>query len=165
MTQPNLKLVRIDERLIHGQGQMWIRSLGVNLCVVANDEAANNPIQQSLMKSVVSGAGMRFFTINKTIEIIQRAAPTQHIFLVVKSAIDALRLVEGGVPIEQLNVGNIHSADGKEKISNYIYLGEEDKQALRKMHEEHNVKFDTRTSPMAPDVGALDKLMEKIKKL
>lgn len=163
MPQPDLKLVRIDERLIHGQGQMWIRSLGVNLCVVANDEAANDPIQQSLMKSVVSGTGMRFFTIEKTAEIIHRAAPTQHIFLVVKSPKDALRLVEGGVPITHVNVGNVHSAEGKEKVSNYIYLGDEDKQALKKMHEEYNITFDTRTSPMAPDVDALDTLMEKIK--
>ncbi len=30
MAQPNIKMTRIDERLIHGQGQMWIKSLGVN---------------------------------------------------------------------------------------------------------------------------------------
>lgn len=164
MPQPDLKLVRIDERLIHGQGQMWIRSLGVNLCVVANDEAANDPFQQSLMKSVVQNVGMRFFTIEKTIEIIHRAAPTQHIFLVVKTPKDALRLVEGGVPITNINVGNIHSAEGKHKISNYIYVGEEDKQALNELHNKYNITFDTRTSPMAPDVDALDKLMDYLKK-
>lgn len=107
---------------------------------------------------------MRFFTIDKTIEIIHRAAPTQHIFLVVKNPQDALRLVKGGVPITNINVGNIHSAEGKHKISNYIYLGEEDKQALKELHEKYNVTFDTRTSPMAPDVDSLNKLMDYITK-
>lgn len=164
MPKPSLKMVRIDERLIHGQGQMWIKSLGVNLCVVANDEAANDPIQQSLMKSVVQDVGMRFFTIDKTIEIIHRAAPTQHIFLVVKSAEDALKLIRGGVPIENLNVGNIHHAEGKTKISNYIYVGDEDVAALKEITEKYNVTLDTRTSPMAPDVDALEKLMTALKK-
>ncbi|AZP05590.1 PTS sugar transporter subunit IIB [Jeotgalibaca ciconiae] len=164
MIQPDLKLVRIDERLIHGQGQLWIRSLGVNLCVVANDDTASDPLQQTLMKSVAKNVGMRFFTIDKTIEIIHRAAPTQHIFLVVKNPQDALWLVKGGVPITNINVGNIHSAEGKHKISNYIYLGEEDKQALKELHEKYNVTFDTRTSPMAPDVDSLNKLMDYITK-
>lgn len=116
------------------------------------------------MKAVVQGVGMRFFTIEKTIEIIHRAAPTQHIFLVVKNPKDALRLIEGGVPVEHINVGNIHSAEGKEKISNYIYLGEEDKAALKALHETHKINFDKRTSPLAQDVDVLDKLMDHINK-
>ena len=36
--KPNIKMVRVDERLIHGQGQLWIKSLGANLVIVANDK-------------------------------------------------------------------------------------------------------------------------------
>ena len=32
---PNITAFRIDERLIHGQGQMWIKALGVNTVIVA----------------------------------------------------------------------------------------------------------------------------------
>jgi len=163
MNTPNIKMVRIDERLIHGQGQMWIKSLGVNLCIVANDSAANDPLQQSLMKAVVQDVGMRFFTIEHTCKIIHKAAPTQIIFIVVASPKDALRLVEGGVPIDHINVGNVHKAEGKEKISNYIYLGPEDKAALQEINTKHQISFDTRTSPLAPDVDALEKLMAFIK--
>lgn len=63
MIQPDLKLVRIDERLIHGQGQLWIRSLGVNLCVVANDDTASDPLQQTLMKSVAKNVGCDFLQL------------------------------------------------------------------------------------------------------
>ena len=46
-----IKLVRLDERLIHGQVAIkWSRHTGVDRIVVANDEAAGNKIiQQSLM--------------------------------------------------------------------------------------------------------------------
>ena len=30
MAEPNIVAFRIDERLIHGQGQLWIKALGVN---------------------------------------------------------------------------------------------------------------------------------------
>ena len=38
---PNIVMFRIDERLIHGQGQLWIKALGCNTVIVANDQAAN----------------------------------------------------------------------------------------------------------------------------
>ena len=53
MNNVNIEMMRIDERLIHGQGQMWLNALGVNTVIVANDEASNDPIQQTLMKTVV----------------------------------------------------------------------------------------------------------------
>ena len=51
--KPNIKMIRIDERLIHGQGQLWIKSLGVNLVICADDKVSSDSMQQSLMKSVV----------------------------------------------------------------------------------------------------------------
>lgn len=152
MNQPNVKMLRIDERLIHGQGQLWLNSLGVNLVIVANDEAATNPLQQTLMKTVVSkDIGMRFFSIDKTNEVIFKASPQQTIFVVVKSPEDALRLVEGGFPIKEINIGNIHADKGKEKISQFIYLGEKDKESLRTLRDKHHITFNTRTSPMSND--------------
>ena len=54
---PNIVLSRIDERLIHGQvGVQWVGFAGANLVLVANDEVAEDPVQQNLMGSpYVSG--------------------------------------------------------------------------------------------------------------
>ncbi|MDU5109567.1 MAG: PTS sugar transporter subunit IIB [Clostridium sp.] len=162
--KPNIKMVRIDERLIHGQGQLWVKSLGVNLVIVANDKVSTDNIQQALMKATIpKNIGMRFWTIDRTNEVIWKAAPNQAIFTVVKSCKDALRLVEGGFPIEELNIGNIHATTGKEKISQFIYLGEEDKEALRVLRDKYNIKFNTKTSPVSNDgiqsIEALNKAL------
>ena len=78
MATPNIVMTRIDERLVHGQGQLWIKSLGVNTVIVANDEAAGDKMAQTLMKTVIPGnIAMRFFTLQKTIDIIHKAAPAQ----------------------------------------------------------------------------------------
>lgn len=152
MSTPNIVMTRIDERLVHGQGQLWVKSLGVNTVIVANDETANDSIAQTLMKTVIpKEVAMRFYPVDKVIEIIHKANPAQTIFLIVKDCKDALRLVEGNVPVKQINLGNIHNAEGKEKVTRSIFLGKEDKDALRKMIETFHVEFNTQTTPYGGD--------------
>lgn len=138
MSTPNIVMTRIDERLIHGQGQMWIKSLGMNTVIVANDQAAQDPMAQSLMKAVQpKDLAIRFYPVQKVIDIIYKANPAQTIFLIVKDCADALRLVQGNVPIKKINIGNIHNA--------------EDKAALREMVEKYGIEFDTQTTPSGTD--------------
>ena len=152
MSTPNIVMTRIDERLVHGQGQLWIKSLGVNTVIVANDEAAADPMAQSLMKTVIpKEVAMRFYPVQKVIDIIYKANPAQTIFIIVKDCADALRLVAGNVPIQHINIGNIHNAEGKEKVTRSIFLGSEDKAALREMVDKYNIEFDTQTTPSGTD--------------
>lgn len=156
MSNVNIEMMRIDDRLIHGQGQMWLNALGVNTVIVANDEASNDTIQQTLMKTVVPKTiAMRFFSIEKTCELIHKASPKQKIFLVVKTPEDALKLIDGGVPVNEINIGNIHNAPGKQAVTRSIFLGDNDKAALRELLEKHNMKFNTKTTPSGND-GALE---------
>ena len=92
----NILMTRVDNRLVHGQvGVTWTRAVKANLIVVANDDAANDELQQKLMATTAdsSGADIRFFTIEKTINVINKAADRQHIFLVVKTPGDRKSVV------------------------------------------------------------------------
>lgn len=144
----NILLTRVDNRLIHGQvGVTWVNHLGANLILVANDEVSKDPVQQSLMDMVVPDAiATRFFSIEKTIQVIDKASPKQKIFLVCKTPQDALRLVEGGVKITEVNIGNMHFSEGKQQISSTVSLDEDDKKTLRKLHE-LGVKIEQRRVP------------------
>lgn len=84
MGEPNIVLTRIDNRLVHGQvGVVWTSSTGANLLLVANDDTANDPLQQELMSATAesSGVGIRFWTIEKTINNIHRASARQRFLL------------------------------------------------------------------------------------
>lgn len=83
--------------------------------------------------------------------LIDKASPKQTIFMVCKSIPDALKLVAGGVKIDELNVGNVHRAPGKEEISKFIALGEEDKAALRELRDKYGVKFNTKATATGDD--------------
>lgn len=133
MSKPNIVLTRVDNRLIHGQvGLTWTTSLGVNLVIVADDKLVEDRFQQDLMRVVTSTAGVniRFFTIEKTIKAIPKASERQKIFLVCRTLEDARRLIEGGVPIEQLNIGNLHFVKGKKAISKKVYVDDKDLEDL-----------------------------------
>lgn len=125
----NILLTRIDNRLVHGQvGVTWTMTLGANLLLVANDAVADDPIQQELMKTITdsSGVGIRFFTLEKTAEIIHKAADRQKIFLICKTPADVRYLIEHGVPINEVNVGNMHFSQGKRAISKKVYVDDQD---------------------------------------
>ena len=131
MSKPNILHGRVDNRLMHGQvGGAWVRYLGTNLVLVADDEVAEDAFQQSLMQMVADSVGsvqMRFFTIAKTIDVIWKAAPSQKIFIVTRSPKEMRALIDGNVPIPIVNLGNIHAAKGKKKMPfGNCYLDEQD---------------------------------------
>ncbi|AGM98017.1 PTS N-acetylgalactosamine transporter subunit IIB [Streptococcus iniae] len=156
MTKPNIIMTRVDERLIHGQGQLWVKFLSCNTVIVANDAVSEDKMQQTLMKTVVpESVALRFFSIQKVIDVIHKASPAQTIFIIIKDLKDALKLIEGGVPITAINIGNIHNAPGKEQVTRSIFLGVEDKLAIENMHQKYGVTFNTKTTPTGND-GAAD---------
>ena len=107
MATPNILLLRIDNRLVHGQvGVAWSSSLGANLLLVADDGVAQDPLQQQIMSMTAEsmGIGIRFFSLQKTIDIIGKASAAQKIFIVCRTPQEARFLIEGGVQAKGVDV-------------------------------------------------------------
>ncbi|NHM33649.1 PTS galactosamine transporter subunit IIB [Neobacillus terrae] len=134
MNTPNILLTRIDNRLIHGQvGVSWTTGIGANLLLVVDDLVAQDALQQQLMTATAasSGAGVRFWTIQKTIDTIHKAAPHQKIFIICRTPETVRKLVDGGVPIKEVNIGNMHFSAGKTAISSKVYVDAKDIEDLK----------------------------------
>ena len=93
---PNIVLTRIDERLIHGQvATQWSGVVGANLLLVANDKVATDTFRQGLMDMAApSYAQTRYWTIEKTINTIHKAADRQMIFIICDILIIAFKEVD-----------------------------------------------------------------------
>lgn len=138
MNTPNIVWTRIDERLLHGQIRItWGKHTEANLILVANDDAAEGPnaaFMQAGMKASAGGEyAVRFFSIQKTIDVISKASPRQKIFVLCNNPTDVARLVEGGVPITHCNVGNMHFHEGKRQITKTVSVNEKDIDAFRSL--------------------------------
>ena len=134
---PNILLTRIDNRLIHGQvATQWCSSIGANLILVANDDVAGNTFRQGLVDMAApSYASTRYWTIEKTINTIHKASPAQKIFIIADNPQDVLKLVEGGVPITKLNVGNMHMSEGKRQVATSVAVDDADIEAFTKLRD------------------------------
>lgn len=144
----NIVLTRIDNRLIHGQvATQWTNFIGANLILVANDKVAKDTMRQGLMDMAApNGVATRYFTIEKTINVIHKAADRQKIFIVCETPSDVLKLVEGGVPIDKVNVGNMHMAEGKRQVASVVCVDDEDVDAFRQLKEK-GVELEIRKVP------------------
>jgi PTS system N-acetylgalactosamine-specific IIB component len=149
MAEPNILLTRIDNRLIHGQvATQWTSTIGANLILVANDDVASNKMRQKLM-AAPQGVATRYFSVQKTIDVIHKAAARQHIFLIVENPEDALRLVKGGVPIKKLNIGNMHMSEGKRQVATSVAVNDEDVAAFRAL-QDAGVELSIQRVPSTP---------------
>ena len=157
---PNIVLTRIDSRLIHGQvATQWTSSIGANLILVANDQVCTDEFRQGLMNMAApSFAQTRYFSIEKTCAIIDKASDAQKIFIVCDNPQDVLRLVEGGVPIKKVNIGNMHMAEGKRQVATVVAVDDKDVAAFKRL-QELGVELEIRKVPTdsAEDINKLFK--------
>lgn len=114
----NIVLVRIDERLLHGQIRItWGKYSGANTIIVANDEIAANPVLQAPFKGAAGGEYVVLFrTIEHLIGSINKADERRRILILCKTPEDVARLVEGGVSFNEVNVGNMHHNSERKQI-------------------------------------------------
>ena len=122
-------LTRIDDRLIHGQVILgWTRNVGGTYIVVADDAASKDVLQKSLMKAATPvGVKSSVLSIQEAAEFLKGPKlEKEKTLIIVKDALAVLGLLDNGVAIEKINVGNIRFVDGRKKITNWMFVSDEE---------------------------------------
>lgn len=157
--------LRLDERLIHGQVvTAWARALDINTILVANDEAANDPIKKSvLLMTVPTGKKVHVKGVEETIRLLSDPrADKMNILLIVDNPDDALNLIEH-LPIADINIANYQKKKSEDKIIIHTYCTADQK---FKNIWENCTKWEHVYSQMLPSMNAEDfsELLKKAKK-
>lgn len=137
MAQPKILLTRIDDRFIYGQDvELWNEATGSNLVLIVNDEIAADSRQWAPMRAAApEGVWTRFFSVQRTIDIIHTATPRQWILIMVASPADALALVKGGVPITKISIGHMQTGEGKRSVTPAVAIDDADIVALKELQK------------------------------
>ena len=137
MAQPKILLTRIDDRFIYGQDvELWNEAVGTNLVLIVNDEIAADALRWAPMRvATPDGVWTRFFSVQKTIDVIHTATPRQWILIMVASPADALALVKGGVPITKISVGHMQAGEGKRSATPAITVDDTDIAAFKELQK------------------------------
>lgn len=152
--------IRIDDRLIHGQvATMWTNELGATRIMVINDEVANNDMQKSLLRMAAPpNVSTSIITKETAVKNISDGKyKGQKVFIVVKSPLDILYLLNNGLDIKEINVGNMSAKSNTEVVKTTISVTKEEKEAFKKLIE-RGVEVTAIMTPGAPKVYLKDSL-------
>ena len=135
MAQPKIFLTRIDDRFIYGQDvELWNEAIDSNLVLIVNDEIVADSRKWAPMRvAAPDGVWTRFFSVQRTIDIIHTATPRQWILIMVASPADALALVKGGVPITKISIGHMQAGEGKRSVTSAVAVDDTDIAALKEL--------------------------------
>ncbi|MFL2082058.1 PTS system mannose/fructose/N-acetylgalactosamine-transporter subunit IIB [Latilactobacillus sakei] len=135
-----INMVRIDDRLIHGQVAVkWSKELGISRIVVISDKIATNEIQISALKMAApAGVKAAISPLDKAIKILNDPRSEALKILVVTND---PKYVAGLVPQltqkPRLNIANYGRIGGvlsdKRKVTETVYLSETDEQIFQEM--------------------------------
>ncbi len=144
-----INLARLDTRLLHGQvATAWTPDSKADRIIVASDNVANDELRKELIKQAApNGVKANVVPIQKLIDVAKdpRFGET-HALILFETPQDALRAIEGGVPIKTLNVGSMAHSTGKTMINNVLSMDKEDVVTFEKLRD-LGVEFDVRKVP------------------
>jgi len=101
-----IKHLRIDNRLIHGQvAAAWQKYIDAQAIIVCNDAVAKDPLQKMALPLAARGSKVLVFSIAELLEYVKEN-PNETLFVIAKFPEDALAILEAGVKVESVNVGN-----------------------------------------------------------
>ncbi|MDT2815807.1 mannose/fructose/sorbose PTS transporter subunit IIA [Vagococcus carniphilus] len=156
-------LARIDTRLLHGQvATAWTKTTGPTRIIVVSDAVAKDELRKKLIQQAAPpGVKAHVVPIEQMIKISKddQHFGGQKALLLFETPQDVLRAVEGGVPLETVNVGSMAHSPGKVQPNKVLAFGQDDIDTFNKL-KEAGVKFDVRKVP-SDSKGNMEEIIKK----
>lgn len=157
-----VSVFRIDDRLIHGQIiTAWISYADANCIVVADDKAAGDEFQQSLLKMATpKNIRLEILKVEDAIQLLKEDVKNDKVLLLVRGVKESLQMVRAGIGNGSVNVGNLNMKKGKTKILSNLWVFSEDVENFRELIK-LGVKVEVRAVPNDHSQDVKD-LLEKL---
>jgi len=132
----NSILVRVDNRLVHGQIlEAWVPYCSAARIVILNDEVAGDPFRESVIRMVVpSNIEVQVFPVERFSRKFKADEwHDRHTIVLLKDIDDALKAFRAGFTFDRLNIGNVHNENGKYCVTSSIYLSDGERDLLQEL--------------------------------
>ena len=133
----NIELVRIDDRMLHGQVvSTWLKDYSIEQVLIINDKAANDPIQKSVAGlAAPKEVKVHLFGVDQFIDILKKTPIKRKTMLIFTTSTDVLKLVENGLDIKEVNVGGMRYNENRKRLSKAVSVTLEEEEAFKKLIE------------------------------
>lgn len=133
-------MIRVDDRLIHGQvALLWTKQLGINRIIVANDKVAASDLQKNaLLMAAPEGVKVAIVTVDKAIKLANDPrAKRLKILIIVNNIKDLKTLVDQINSYDKVDLANYGRISGDiskmKKISDTVYLTKDDEKMVKEI--------------------------------
>ncbi|NOY76467.1 MAG: PTS sugar transporter subunit IIB [Calditrichaeota bacterium] len=154
-------LVRIDDRLIHGQVVVgWVHAMRPDRIILCNDEVATSDWEKELYLNSYTDTDVEIdiWTMDETLAYLRSPEfLKEKVILLVESPKDAWNLVERGAPITEINVGGMHYKENAREITSYVFVSQDDINYFKRLHEK-GIKIEARDVPNAKSQDLIERL-------
>ncbi|MBF5042014.1 PTS sugar transporter subunit IIB [Aggregicoccus sp. 17bor-14] len=142
-----ISLVRVDNRLIHGQVvEAWLPHLKVSRVAVADDEAASSPLVRAAMALAVQSAIEVLIQPLERMDFAALSRDAVRTLVLVREVGGAAYAREHGLQAAELNLGNVHFASGRRQVSPSVFLSPEELAQLQGLAQA-GVRVEARAVP------------------
>jgi mannose/fructose/N-acetylgalactosamine-specific phosphotransferase system component IIB len=121
-------LVRVDNRLLHGQiFEAWVPRLKVRAVQVADDTAARSPLARAAMTLAVPPGLKAEVRAVADLGWEELARSPERTLVIFRDVSDLARAVESGLTPDRapvVNLGNIHFAEGRRAVTPSVFLSQ-----------------------------------------
>jgi PTS system mannose-specific IIB component len=151
-----IPLVRVDNRLLHGQVlETWIPKLEAAEVVVADDVAAKSPLAQAAMTLCCpADVPIRVLGLDE-VDVAALARAPGPVLVLVREVAGLVALANRGLTparAHRLNVGNVHFVQGRRPITPSVFLSEAELAALEELAIA-GFEVEARAVPADPPAG------------
>lgn len=125
--------IRVDDRLIHGQvATRWSTGLRVNRIMVIDDAIASNDMEKSILRMAApAGVNTSILGFDKAVANIQNGNyDGQRVMLIVKSPVTLVKMMEAGVSLLPVNIGNMSNRPGTTQYKKSVSMTGEERAAV-----------------------------------
>lgn len=160
----NIKLVRVDFRLIHGQVvNKWIKITQSNKIVVIEDALAANDFMKSVyVMAAPPSVDVKIYSVEEAIKHWKENQFGEgNVLVLFKSVNDAYRCYKAGVIFDHLQIGGLGASPGRKIVFGPITLDQADADQLSEMNN-HNIRVYFHQVPDDPS-AEFEKVMNKVK--
>jgi mannose/fructose/N-acetylgalactosamine-specific phosphotransferase system component IIB len=130
-------LLRVDERLIHGQVVVgWGEQTQMDRIAVVDDEISASPWEQELYcLGVPPGVDAEFTTVEEARRKVgDWRDETRRVAVLLRDCQSLERLAaDGTLEGLEVNLGGLHSAPGRERVLPYLFLSDADRKSLQRV--------------------------------
>lgn len=135
----SIALVRVDDRLIHGQVVVgWVQALRAKRIVLVDDDVRADAWEQELYRlGVPPDLAVEFASVDEAAQRVSDWEESKQRTIVLVGSVDTVaRLCRQTQVISRINVGGVHDTRGRSQRLSYVYLSEAEARQLSELIEQ-----------------------------